>query len=135
MDDPATSPRESGGAHRFGWPIATGIIEGACRHLVKDRFDITGARWGLDGAHTTLTLRALTINGDLEEYWTYHFARRNSKHVPASSESRRVSRLARLPNTANQVYRGLSGIEPGCPSQNGAIRHLRHPVVPIRKAL
>jgi hypothetical protein len=30
-----------------GWPIATGITEGACRHLVKDRLDITGARWGL----------------------------------------------------------------------------------------
>src|SRR6266545_2853458 len=30
-----------------GWPIATGVIEGACRHLVKDRMDITGARWGL----------------------------------------------------------------------------------------
>ena len=30
-----------------GWPIATGIIEGACRHIVKDRMDITGARWGL----------------------------------------------------------------------------------------
>jgi hypothetical protein len=27
-----------------GWPIATGIIEGACRHLVKDRMDLTGAR-------------------------------------------------------------------------------------------
>ncbi|MFB9574298.1 hypothetical protein [Streptomyces yanii] len=32
------------------WPIATGIIGGACRHLVKDRLDITGARWGLSGA-------------------------------------------------------------------------------------
>src|SRR5450759_3027862 len=30
-----------------GWPIATGIIEGACRHIVKERMDITGARWGL----------------------------------------------------------------------------------------
>jgi hypothetical protein len=29
-----------------GWPIATGVIEGACRHIVKDRMDITGARWG-----------------------------------------------------------------------------------------
>jgi len=29
-----------------GWPIATGIIEGACRHPIKDRFDITGACWG-----------------------------------------------------------------------------------------
>jgi hypothetical protein len=34
-------------ALKNGWPIATGIIEGACRHLVKDRMDITGARWGL----------------------------------------------------------------------------------------
>jgi hypothetical protein len=33
-----------------GWPIATGVIEGACRHLIKDRMDITGARWGLAGA-------------------------------------------------------------------------------------
>ncbi len=28
-----------------GWPIATGVIEGACRHLIGDRLDITGARW------------------------------------------------------------------------------------------
>ena len=40
-----------------GWPIATGIIEGACRHIVKDRMDITGARWGLDGAEAVLKLR------------------------------------------------------------------------------
>jgi len=55
-----------------GWPIATGVIEGACRHLVKDRMDITGARWGLDGAETILKLRALTTNGDFDNYWTYH---------------------------------------------------------------
>jgi hypothetical protein len=30
-----------------GWPIATGAVEGACRHLIADRLDITGARWGL----------------------------------------------------------------------------------------
>jgi hypothetical protein len=39
-----------------GWPIATGIIEGACRHLIADRLDISGARWGLDGAEAILTL-------------------------------------------------------------------------------
>jgi hypothetical protein len=55
-----------------GWPIATGVIEGACRHLVKDRMDITGARWGLDGAEAVLTLRALTSNDDFNDYWTYH---------------------------------------------------------------
>ena len=46
-----------------GWPIATGIIEGACRHIVKDTMDITGARWGLDGAEAILKLRALTATG------------------------------------------------------------------------
>ena len=57
-----------------GWPIATGVIEGACRHLVKDRMDITGARWGLDGAEAILKLRAIRSNGDLDEYWAYHLA-------------------------------------------------------------
>ncbi|GAA4958621.1 hypothetical protein HD597_000255 [Nonomuraea thailandensis] len=33
-----------------GWPIATGVIEGTCRHLIDDRLDITGARWGVAGA-------------------------------------------------------------------------------------
>jgi hypothetical protein len=55
-----------------GWPIATGVIEGACRHLVKDRMDITGARWGLNSAESVLKLRALIANGDLDDYWTYH---------------------------------------------------------------
>jgi hypothetical protein len=57
-----------------GWPIATGIVEGACRHLVKDRFDITGARWGLAGAEAILKLRAIIANGDFEKYWRFHLA-------------------------------------------------------------
>ncbi len=55
-----------------GWPIATGVIEGACRHIVKDRMDITGARWGLEGAEAILKLRALTASGDFDAYWRYH---------------------------------------------------------------
>lgn len=57
-----------------GWPIATGVIEGACRHLVKDRMDITGARWGLEGAEAILKLRALITNGDFDKYWQHHLA-------------------------------------------------------------
>ena len=57
-----------------GWPIATGVIEGACRHIVADRFDVTGARWGLNGAEAILKLRALRSNGDFENYWTWHLA-------------------------------------------------------------
>ena len=55
-----------------GWPIATGVIEGACRHLIGDRLQITGARWGLAGAEAVLKLRALISNGDLDAYWRYH---------------------------------------------------------------
>ena len=55
-----------------GMPIATGVIEGACRHLIKDRMDITGACWGLEGAEAVLKLRSLRSSGDLDAYWTFH---------------------------------------------------------------
>ena len=58
-----------------GLPIATGVIEGACRHLVKDRMDLTGARWSLSGAEAVLRLRALRSSHDFDEYWTFHEAR------------------------------------------------------------
>jgi exonuclease VII small subunit len=55
-----------------GFPIATGVIEGACRHLVKDRMEVTGARWSLTGAEAVLRLRALRSSHDFDEYWTFH---------------------------------------------------------------
>ena len=55
-----------------GLPIATGVIEGACRHLIQDRMGITGARWSLAGAEAVLRARALRSSGDFEEYWTFH---------------------------------------------------------------
>jgi len=57
-----------------GFPIATGVIEGACRHLVKDRMEVTGARWSLNGAEAILRLRALRSSHDFDEYWTFHEA-------------------------------------------------------------
>jgi hypothetical protein len=63
-----------------GWPIATGVIEGACRHLVKDRMDITGARWGLDGAEAVLKLRAIRSNGDFDDYWQHHLAQEKRRN-------------------------------------------------------
>ncbi len=63
-----------------GWPIATSVIEGACRHLVKDRMDLTGARWGLNGAEAILKLRAITSNGDFDQYWHYHLAQEHQRN-------------------------------------------------------
>jgi hypothetical protein len=62
-----------------GWPIATGVIEGACRYLVADRMDITGARWGTDGAEAVLKLRAIRANDDFEPYWRYHLKRERQR--------------------------------------------------------
>jgi hypothetical protein len=62
-----------------GWPIATGVIEGACRHLVKDRMDITGARWGLPGAEAILKLRAIVSNDDFDAYWRFHLAQEHQR--------------------------------------------------------
>jgi hypothetical protein len=67
-----------------GLPIATGVIEGACRHLVKDRMDITGARWGLDRAEAILKLRSLKVSGDLEDYWAFHFRQEHARNYPAA---------------------------------------------------
>lgn len=62
-------------ALRDGLPIATGVVEGACRYLVKDRMDRTGARWSLGGAEAVLRLRALRTSGDFPAYWAYHLER------------------------------------------------------------
>jgi hypothetical protein len=63
-----------------GWPIATGVIEGACRHLVQDRMGITGARWGLDGAQAMLWLRAIAASGDTDTYWTWHIQQEHQRN-------------------------------------------------------
>jgi hypothetical protein len=65
-----------------GWPISTGVIEGACRHLVKDRLAITGARWSTQGAEAILQLRAIITNGDFDAYWAYHLAREHQRNHP-----------------------------------------------------
>ena len=69
-----------------GWPIATGVIEGACRHLIADRLNLGGARWGLDGAEAILTLRAVISNGDFEEYWRFHLAREHQRLYPGTNQ-------------------------------------------------
>jgi hypothetical protein len=71
-----------------GLPIATGVIEGACRYLVKDRMDRTGSRWGLSGAEAVLKLRALLKAGDFEAYWDFHLEQerwRNYAAIPPES--------------------------------------------------
>ena len=55
-----------------GLPIASGVIEGACRHLIKDRLDRTGARWRLKSAEAILRIRSLRSSADFDAYWIFH---------------------------------------------------------------
>ncbi|MET9520332.1 ISKra4 family transposase [Streptomyces sp. NPDC002994] len=70
-----------------GWPIATGAVEGACRHLIGDRLNITGARWGLEGAEAVLRLRALTTSGNLDAYWTFHTEGEHQRLYPGPGQA------------------------------------------------
>lgn len=55
-----------------GYPIASGVIEGACRHLIKDRMERAGMHWTPSGAQAMLDVRSTWINGDWEAYQTYY---------------------------------------------------------------
>jgi hypothetical protein len=90
-----------------GLPIASGVIEGACRHLVNDRMTLTGAHWSLAGAEAVLRLRALRSSQDFDDYWGFHEVREHERnhaalyadhHVPATTPpkppTRRPSRRA-----------------------------------------
>ncbi len=51
-----------------GYPIGSGVAEGACRHLVKDRMEQTGMRWTVEGAQAMLHLRASYLNDQWDEF-------------------------------------------------------------------
>jgi hypothetical protein len=54
-----------------GYPIGSGVAEGACRHLVKDRMEQTGMRWTLPGAQAMLHIRALYLNDQWDDFLEY----------------------------------------------------------------
>jgi hypothetical protein len=73
-----------------GLPIATGVIEGACRYLVKDRMDRTGARWSLAGAEAVLRIRSVHASGDFDAYWAFHLDQEHSRNHRANYADGRV---------------------------------------------
>ena len=63
-----------------GWPISTGVIEGACGHLVADRCQQAGMRWTRSGVTPVLDLRAVRLNGDWDRYWAFHSQQAYHRH-------------------------------------------------------
>jgi hypothetical protein len=51
-----------------GYPVSTGLVEGCCGHLVKDRMEGSGMRWSRAGAQHVLDIRAVDKNGDWEDF-------------------------------------------------------------------
>ena len=68
-----------------GWPIGTGVIEGACGHLVKDRMEQSGMRWTKAGAQAVLDLRAVRFNSHGDRYWQFHRQQQHQRHYGTSA--------------------------------------------------
>jgi len=77
-----------------GWPIASGVIEGACRHFVKDRCELSGMRWTKSGVESLLSLRAVAENDDWDAYHSYRKKQRHTRlydsphlnHIPLEEQ-------------------------------------------------
>ena len=68
-----------------GYPIASGVIEGACRHVVCDRMERSGMRWVMSGAQAMLELRCIGINQNWEAFMPFHIARENHRLYPVQA--------------------------------------------------
>jgi hypothetical protein len=67
---------------RDGLPIASGVIEGACRHFVKDRMERAGMQWSINGAQAMLDIRAQKLNGNWDEFITHRIKKECAKNHP-----------------------------------------------------
>src|SRR5262249_47100111 len=88
-----------------GYPIATGVIEGACRYIVKDRMEKTGARWSLEGAEAVLKLRSLQASGDFDEYWEFHLQQEYKRNHEARYENGKAPKPLPAPERASKGSR------------------------------
>ena len=68
-----------------GFPIASGVIEGACRCVVKDRMERSGRRWVMSGARAMLDMRCIYLSGLWEEFMTFRIQRESRRLYPGSA--------------------------------------------------
>ncbi len=65
-----------------GYPIASGVIEGACRHFVKDRMERSGMRWTIESAQAMLDVRSTYLNGDWDDFMRYRIGKETQRLYP-----------------------------------------------------
>jgi hypothetical protein len=83
----------------IGWPIASGVIEGACRHLVKDRCELSGMRWTKVGVENLLRLRAVAENDDWDAYRSFFQKQRHQRlyNVPRPAQDALENQATTVP--------------------------------------
>jgi hypothetical protein len=81
---------------RRGWPIGTGVIEGTCRHLVKDRMELSGMRWTIAGAGALLALRAVNENGDWDDFHEFRRVQRHQRLYGTPMNTNWLEKVERL---------------------------------------
>ena len=86
-----------------GWPIGTGVIEGACRHLIKDRCELSGMRWTVTGAEGLLHLRSVAENDDWEAFEAFRQDQRRKDLYGNILEMGRDTTIERAATQANRV--------------------------------
>jgi hypothetical protein len=67
---------------KAGYPVATGVIEGACRHVIKDRMERAGMRWKIPGAQAMLHLRTIYTNGDWDSFQRFRIVEETKRLYP-----------------------------------------------------
>ena len=67
---------------KAGYPVAPGVIEGACRHVIKDRMERAGMRWKIPGAQAMLELRTIKTNGDWEAFQKFRIEEETKRLYP-----------------------------------------------------
>ena len=77
-----------------GYPIGSGVVEGACRNLVKDRMERTGMRWCVAGAQAILDLRAVYLNDDWNTFHKLMIRREQKRLYPKRNQMLKSSQLA-----------------------------------------
>ncbi len=73
-----------------GFPIASGVIEGACRYVIKDRMERSGMRWTVVGAQAMLDLRIMWVNGCWQEFQKFRIAREHQRLYPCRKHFQRI---------------------------------------------
>jgi hypothetical protein len=80
-----------------GYPIASGVIEGACRHVVKDRMERAGMHWTLPGAQALLNLRCVALNNEREPFMNHYIQHETARlyaNIPIQPSSTRLRLVA-----------------------------------------